>query len=99
MRDDHARGGERQREPEGCLKPATEQAPPAEAVPVEAPAAQEPVTEVHQIVEPPVAPAPVPGPVAAPQLPVAPDVPEARPRLRDRILDKIPGLRRLGDGN
>lgn len=79
--------------------PAVE-APPIDPAPPEAPLVQEPITEVHQIVQPapaPVAVAPVPPvPVMAPQQPVVPEVPEARPRLRDRILDKIPGLDRFG---
>ncbi|OBF11359.1 hypothetical protein [Mycobacterium sp. ACS4331] len=38
--------------------------------------------------------APPPPPVVAP---VVPQVPYQKPRLRDRILDKIPGLNRFGD--
>ncbi|MFN8099997.1 MAG: hypothetical protein U0Q20_00095 [Mycobacterium sp.] len=68
--------------------------PPAEAPapPPEAPPA--PVNEFHQIAPPAPAPAVVPPPpIVAPPVP---EVPERRPRLRDRILDKIPGLDRFG---
>lgn len=68
---------------------------PVEQPPAEVPAyAPEPVTEVQQMVPPEPAPAVVPqAPVLAPQVPPAP-----QPRLRDRILDRIPGLDRFGDG-
>jgi len=79
------------------------EAPPVDPAPAGAPLVQEPITEVHQIVQPapvPVAVPPAPQqPVLAPQQPVVPEVQEGQPRLRDRILDKIPGLRRFGDGN
>ena len=63
-------------------------APPAE-VP-----APEPVTQFHQIAPP--EPVPVVAPPAPVVAPPVPEVPEPRPRLRDRILDKIPGLDRFG---
>jgi hypothetical protein len=72
--------------------------PPVEAVapPVEeslAPRVDEPVRTFEHIV--PAAPAP---PVGATPLPPAPQEPARQPRLRDRILDRIPGLDRLGNG-
>ena len=65
--------------------PEYQPAPPAEAV---SPPAEEPLTQFQQILPP--APPPV---VIAPPA-VVPQVPMQQPRLRDRILDKIPGLNR-----
>ncbi len=74
-----------------------EQLPPPEA-PVEeaAPVYEPPVIEaVEQPVYQPPAPAPeVINPIAPPPVP---QVPYQQPRLRDRILDKIPGLNRFGN--
>ena len=52
-----------------------------------APPAEEPLTQFQQILPP------APPPVIAPPA-VVPQVPMQQPRLRDRILDKIPGLNR-----
>lgn len=69
--------------------PAHQSAPPtAEAV-----APEEPITEFRQIVPPP-AVEPPPAEVVTPPV-IVPQVPAQKPRLRDRILDKIPGLDRL----
>ena len=76
--------------------PVYQPAPPAEAPPAEAvsppteavsPPAEEPLTQFQQILPP------APPPVIAPPA-VVPQVPMQQPRLRDRILDKIPGLNR-----
>ena len=64
--------------------PVYQPAPPAEAV---SPPAEEPLTQFQQILPP------APPPVIAPPA-VVPQVPMQQPRLRDRILDKIPGLNR-----
>ncbi len=78
-------------------QPPAEVPPPVVAPPPAEAPAPEPVTQFHQMAPP--APAPVVAPPPAVVAPPVPEVPESKPRLRDRILDKIPGLRRLGDGN
>ena len=81
--------------PEQAPEPApVEAAPPVVAAPPAEAPAPEPVTQFHQLAPP--EPVPVVAPPAPVVAPPVPEVPEPRPRLRDRILDKIPGLDRFG---
>ncbi|BBZ33553.1 DUF7159 family protein [Mycolicibacterium confluentis] len=84
--------------------PLPEAPPPVEQAPVEAP----PVNAPPPVVEAPAPPAYVPPPepevinqIAPPPppvvAPVVPQVPYEKPRLRDRIFDKIPGINRFGN--
>lgn len=91
-------------EPPAAPAPAVEEAPaepvyePAPAVePAPAPVEQPPL-QFNQVTAPePPAPAAPPAFTYPGQPVVIPQVPAQKPRLRDRILDKIPGLNRLGD--
>lgn len=83
-------------EPVQAAPVETAEAPPAPVVEAPAPVIEAPAPVVE-------APAPVmeaPAPIAPPPpavAPMAPPVPQVQqPRLRDRILDKIPGLDRFG---
>ncbi|OBJ71012.1 hypothetical protein [Mycobacterium sp. 1274756.6] len=79
--------------PESPLAPPEQasvpEAPPVEAPPVEAPVEAPPAAPPPA--EPPPAAEPVPEPVFVPP----PPPPPPPPRLRDRILDKIPGIDRF----
>lgn len=74
--------------PESPLAPP-EQASVPDAPPVEAPPAEAPVEA------PPAAPPPAAEPVPEPVFVPPPPPPPPPPRLRDRILDKIPGIDRF----
>jgi hypothetical protein len=73
--------------------------PPAPEAPVEEPPVYDPAPSIEAIVPPaPEAPVVPINPIAPPPpaVVVPPVVPE-KPRLRDRILDKIPGINRFGN--
>lgn len=89
--------------PEAVAPPPAQPPPPPPAAPVEPPPpvaepiptfeAVEPVAPPAQVVQPinPIQAPPPPPPVVAPAVPPVPE----KPRLRDRIIDKIPGLNRF----